>query len=48
MEDELHNAFLLALFKRDMSQIPGREVTGLSGNQDGIALPYPTQTAVSN
>ena len=39
VEDDLRNAFLLALFKGVTSQIHGILVTGLTANQDGIALP---------
>ena len=39
VEDDLRNAFLLALFKGATSQIHRILVTGLTAKQDGIALP---------
>ena len=48
IEDTLRNVFFPALFKGPISQIPGRVVTGLPIQQDGIFLPYPPQTAISN
>ena len=48
IEDTLRNVFFPALFKGPRSQIPGRVVTGLPVQQDGIFLPDPPQTAISN
>ena len=48
VEDALQEAFLLALFKGDTSQIPRKAVTSLPVEQAGISLPDPTQTAGSN
>ena len=48
IEDALRNDFLLYLFKGATYQIPRRAVTGMSVNQAGISLLYPTETAISN
>ena len=48
VEDALHDAFILALFKGVISQIPGRVVTGMPVKQAGVALPDPTQTVRDN
>ena len=42
VEDELRDTFLPALFQGATSLTPGREITSLSVNQAGIALPDPT------
>ena len=42
VEDEIRDAFLLALFREAIYQIPGKAVTGLPVNQDRISLPDPT------
>ena len=48
IEDALGNNLLLYLFKGATYQIPRRAVTGMSVNQAGISLLYPTETAISN
>ena len=48
IEDALRNNLLLYLFKGATYQIPRRAVTGMSVNQAGISLLYPTETAISN
>ena len=48
VEDALHDAFILALFKGVISQIPGRVVTGMPVKQAGIFFPDTTQTAGAN
>ena len=48
VEDELRDAFLLALFKGITFQIPVRAVTGFPVNWSGIAIPNPNQTARAN
>ena len=44
IEDALRKDFLLYLFKGATYQIPRRAFTGMPVNQDGISLPYPTET----
>ena len=48
IEDALGNNLLLYLFKGFTYKIPRRAVTGMSVNQGGISLPYPTETARAN
>ena len=48
IEDALRNNFLLYIFKGATYQIPRRAVTGMPVNQDGLSLPYPTETVRAN
>ena len=48
VEDEMRYTFLTELFQGDISQIPGRAITGLPVKQAGIDLPKPTRTAGEN
>ena len=48
VEDELWDTSLPDLFKGGTSQIPGRSITSLPVNQDGIALTNPTHTTGAN
>ena len=48
VEDELRDTSLPDLFKGGTSQIPGRSITSLPVNQDGIALTNPTHTTGAN
>ena len=48
VDDALWGTFLLSLFQGATSQIPGREITGMTVKQARIALPDPTRTAGAN
>ena len=48
VEEEIATAFLPALFEGVGDGAPGREITCLSVNQAGLALPDPTRTAPDN
>ena len=48
VEDQMHEVFLPAILKGATSHIPGRAVTGMQVNQDGITLPDPNQSAGAN
>ena len=48
VEYKLRDTSLPDLFKGGTSQIPGRSITSLPVNQDGIALTNPTHTTGAN
>ena len=48
VEDELRDTVLPDLFQGATSQIPGREITGMTVKQARIALPDPMRTAGAN
>ena len=48
VDDALRDIFLPDLFQVAMSQILGREITGMPVKRARIALPEPTRTAGAN